>query len=48
MKAHAAEEAGYVCREAPSTFGRSAHKEEMKRKKREAHAGMAGKRSRQK
>ncbi len=34
------------CREAPSTFGRSAHKEELKRQKRVAHAG--GKRSRQK
>ena len=36
------------CREAPSTFGRSAHKEELKRQKRAAHAGKSGKRSRQK
>ena len=48
VRVHAAEEAGCVCREAPSTFGRSAHKEEMKRKKRAVHAGKAGKRSRQK
>lgn len=36
------------CREAPSTFGRSAHKEELKRKKRAAHAGKSTKRSKQK
>ncbi|CAL5219539.1 g1390 [Coccomyxa viridis] len=37
----------FALREAPSTFGRSAHKEERNRQKREAHAGKSGKRSRQ-